>query len=589
MTPEAAAEPLRPAPAWLHLRLARPSLWQVTGITVALVLALPVLVIFAHVFLPAGDVWQHLRETMLGRYVTNSLLLLFGVGIGVLVIGIPVAWLVSVCDFPGRRIFQWALMLPLAMPAYIIAYTYTGMLDFTGPVQTLIRDLTGLGFGQYWFPEIRSLTGAMLMLTLVLYPYVYLLTRAAFLEQSVCVLEVSRTLGSGPYASFFRVALPLARPAVIAGLTLALMEVLADYGTVAYFGIPTFTTGIFRTWYGLADPGAAAQLAAVLLSFVFVLILLERWSRMRARFHHTSSKYSNLPRYQLRGWKAGAAIAACLLPILLGFLIPAVQLSLWAARTTDHWMNADFARLVFNTFHLAAVAAVIAVALALLLAYARRLQGGLVTGIAVRVAGLGYAVPGTVIAIGVMLPFAWFDNTLDAFMRDRFDISTGLLLSGTLVALLFAYVVRFLAVSLQTVEAGLGKIKPSMDDAARSLGMRPLGTLTRVHLPIMRGTLLTALLLVFVDVLKELPATLILRPFNFNTLAVRAFELAGDERLAQSSSAALAIVLVGLLPVILLSLTIERSRPGQQRRSRWRSDSSAGTAPLAIPAGTQGT
>ncbi len=575
-------------------RLARPTLWQVTAATVALVLALPVLVIFGHVFLPTGEVWAHLRETMLGEYVKNSLLLLFGVGIGVLVIGVPVAWLVSVCEFPGRRIFQWALMLPLAMPAYIIAYTYTGMLDFTGPVQMLIRDLTGLGYGQYWFPEIRSLTGAMLMLTLVLYPYVYLLSRAAFLEQSVCVLEVSRTLGSGPFAGFFRVALPLARPAVIAGLTLALMEVMADYGTVAYFGIPTFTTGIFRTWYGLADPGAAAQLAAVLLSFVFILILLERWSRMRARFHHTSSRYSNLPRYRLRGWKAAGAVTLCLLPVLFGFLIPAVQLSIWATQTTEHWLNAGFAQLVFNTFYLAILAAVIAVGLALILAYARRMQGGFITGFAVRVAGLGYAVPGTVIAIGVMLPFAWFDNALDAFMRDQFGLSTGLLLSGTLVALLFAYVVRFLAVSLQTVEAGLGKIKPSMDAAARSLGMRPMATLTRVHLPIMRGTLLTALLLVFVDVLKELPATLILRPFDFNTLAVRAFELAGDERLAESSSAALAIVLVGLLPVILLSLTIARSRPGQKQAKKTVGPGQAPntdpeTEPLAVPAGAQPT
>jgi iron(III) transport system permease protein len=564
----------------------RPGAWPILSVLVALVLALPVLVIFAHVFLPAGDVWLHLRQNLLGEYVRNSLLLLFGVGVGVLVIGIPVAWLVSVCEFPGRRIFQWALMLPLAMPAYIIAYTYTGMLDFTGPVQVLIRDITGLGYGQYWFPEIRSLTGAMLMLTLVLYPYVYLLTRAAFLEQSVCVLEVSRTLGSGPYSGFLRVALPLARPAVIAGLTLALMEVLADYGTVAYFGIATFTTGIFRTWYGLADPGAAAQLAAVLLSFVFILILLERWSRMRARFHHTSSRYSTLPRYRLRGWNAAAAVAACLVPVLLGFLVPAAQLAIWAFRTTEQWLTPEFGQLVINTFYLAALAAVIAVALSLVLAYARRMEGGLITGLAVRVAGMGYAVPGTVIAIGVMLPFAWFDNTLDGFMRMHFGISTGLLLSGTLGALLFAYAVRFLAVSLQTVEAGLGKIKPSMDDAARSLGMRPFATLTRVHLPIMRGTLLTALLLVFVDVLKELPATLILRPFDFNTLAVRAFELAGDERLAESSSAALAIVLVGLLPVILLSLTIERSRPGQKQRSRTQQGRAA-AEPLALPAGAQ--
>ena len=563
------------------------SAWTSVAITVALVLALPVLVIFGHIFVPAGEVWAHLRQTVLGDYVTNTLALLVGVGIGVLLIGVTVAWLVSMCDFPGRRIFQWALMLPLAMPAYIIAYTYTGMLDFSGPVQALIRDLTGLGYGEYWFPEIRSLGGAMVMLMLVLYPYVYLLSRAAFLEQSVCVLEVSRTLGQGPFGGFRRVALPLARPAIIAGLTLALMETLADYGTVAYFGISTFTTGIFRTWYGLGDPAAAAQLSAVLLSFVFVLILLERWSRAQARFHHTSRRYSALPRYQLRGWKAASAFTACLLPVVLGFLLPALQLAIWAAQTTDHWMDPAFGRLVFNTFWLAATASVIAVGLALVLAYAKRMQGGTFTNLAVRVAGMGYAIPGTVIAIGVMIPFAAFDNAVDSFMRETFGLGTGLLLSGTVFALLFAYAVRFLAVSLQTVEAGLGKIQPSMDDAARSLGMRPLQTLTRVHLPIMRGTLLTALLLVFVDVLKELPATLILRPFDFNTLAVRAFELAGDERLAESSGSALAIVLVGLLPVILLSMTIERSRPGRQGRARQRDDQPARNGkPLAMPAGT---
>lgn len=575
----------RPATSnWPRLSL---SLWSVVAITVALVLALPVLVIFGHVFIPAGEVWEHLRQTVLADYVTNSLALLIGVGIGVLLIGVPVAWLVSMCEFPGRGIFQWALMLPLAMPAYIIAYTYTGMLDFSGPVQSLIRDLTGLGYGEYFFPEIRSLGGAMVMLMLVLYPYVYLLSRAAFLEQSVCVLEVSRTLGQGPFGGFRRVALPLARPAIIAGLTLALMEVLADYGTVAYFGISTFTTGVFRTWYGLGDPAAAAQLSAVLLTFVFILIVLERWSRAKARFHHTSRRYSTLPRYRLQGWKAAAAFTACLLPVVLGFLLPAAQLAIWAAQTTDHWMNARFAELVFNTFWLAVAAAVIAVALALVLAYAKRMQGGTFTNLAVRVAGMGYAIPGTVIAIGVMIPFAAFDNALDGFMRDTFGLSTGLLLSGTVFALLFAYAVRFLAVSLQTVEAGLGKIQPSMDDASRSLGMRPLQTLTRVHLPIMRGTLLTALLLVFVDVLKELPATLILRPFDFNTLAVRAFELAGDERLAESSSAALAIVLVGLVPVILLSMTIGRSRPGQGApNQRPKAEAGEPQKPLPMPAGT---
>jgi ABC-type Fe3+ transport system, permease component len=545
--------------------LPRPDPWRSGVVLAALLLALPVLVVFSFVFAPAGEVWLHLKQTVLQEYVTNSLVLLLGVGVGVLAIGIPAAWMVSLCEFPGRRLFEWGLLLPMAMPAYIIAYTYTGMLDFAGPVQTQLRDWFGWGYGDYWFPDIRSLPGAVLMLSLVLYPYVYLLSRAAFLEQSICVLEVSRTLGTGPWAGFARVALPLARPAIITGLSLALMETLADYGTVQYFGLATFTTGIFRTWFGLGDPAAAAQLAAVLMSFVFVLILLERWSRRRARFHHTSTRYSHLPRYQLRGWRRIGAIVGCSIPVAFGFLLPALQLGVWAVDTVDAWLKADFFHLVANSLMLAAITAVLAVALALLMAYGRRLRSSRPVDLAVRVASMGYAVPGTVIAVGVILPFAWLDNTLDAFMRAQFDISTGLILSGTLAALVFAYCVRFLAVSLNTVEAGLGKIKPSMDDAARCLGLPPRRVLREVHMPIMRGSLLTALLLVFVDVLKELPATLILRPFNFNTLAVRTFELASDERLADSASAALAIVLAGIVPVILLSRTIGRSRPGHDQ------------------------
>lgn len=545
--------------------LPRPDPWRAGVVLAALLLALPVLVVFSFVFVPAGEVWLHLKQTVLQEYVTNSLVLLFGVGVGVLAIGIPAAWMVSLCEFPGRRLFEWALLLPMAMPAYIIAYTYTGMLDFAGPVQMQLRDWFGWSYGDYWFPAIRSLPGAVLMLSLVLYPYVYLLSRAAFLEQSICVLEVSRTLGTGPWAGFARVALPLARPAIITGLSLALMETLADYGTVQYFGLATFTTGIFRTWFGLGDPAAAAQLSAVLMSFVFVLILLERWSRRRARFHHTSTRYSHLPRYQLRGWRRIGAIVGCSIPVLFGFLLPAAQLAAWALDTTDAWLKAEFFALVGNSLVLAAITAALAVALALLMAYGRRLRPSKPVGLAVRVASMGYAVPGTVIAVGVILPFAWLDNTIDAWMRAQFDISTGLILSGTLTALVFAYCVRFLAVSLNTVEAGLGKIKPSMDDAARCLGLPPRRVLREVHMPIMRGSLLTALLLVFVDVLKELPATLILRPFNFNTLAVRAFELASDERLADSASAALAIVLAGIVPVILLSRTIGRSRPGHDQ------------------------
>jgi iron(III) transport system permease protein len=532
--------------------------WRGAVLLVALVLALPVLTVFSFVLQPATEVWRHLADTALRDYIVNSLVLMAGVGIGTLLLGVSTAWVTVTCEFPGRRLFEWALLLPMAIPAYIIAYTYTGMLDYAGPLQSALRAV----FGDYGFTGIRSIWGAIAMLSLVLYPYVYLLARAGFLEQSVCVLEVSRTLGATPLRTFLRVALPLARPAVIAGLLLALMETLADYGTVQYFGVSTFTTGIFRTWFGLGDSAAAAQLSALLMSFVLVLIVFERWSRRGARYHHTGSQHRVLPRHPLRGWRLAVGLTVCLVPLALGFLLPAGQLLVWAVRTAPATVNADFLRLTANSLLLAGSAAFVTLALGLFMAYGRRLHGNRAVNGAVRVAGMGYAVPGTVIAVGVMIPFAWLDNSFDAWMRARFDVSTGLLLSGTLAALLFAYMVRFLAVSLQTLEAGLGKIRTSMDDAARSLGLGPVAVLRSVHMPMLRSSLVTAMLLVFVDVLKELPATLVLRPFNFNTLAVRAYELAADERLADAAGASLAIVLAGIIPVILLSRTIAEPRPG---------------------------
>ncbi len=538
----------------------RRGLWSASIVAIALLAGLPVLVIVGFVLVPAGDAWQHLADTVLADYVVNTLLLMLGVAVGTLIGGVGTAWLTSMCRFPGRGLFEWALILPMAMPAYIIAYTYTGMLDFAGPVQSTLRDWTGWRFGDYWFPEIRSLEGAATMLALVLYPYIYLLSRAAFLGQSLCVLDVSRTLGNGPWRTFFAVALPLARPAIVAGLTLALMETLADYGTVQYFGVQTFTTGIFRTWFGLNNAAAAAQLSAMLLGFVLVLIALERTSRSQARYHDTGRRHQSIRRYRLTGTRAAFAVAFCLVPLMFGFLIPSGQLAIWALTIADGAYDAAFWRLVWNSLELASAAAIIALLLALLLGYGKRLHPTRAVTGAVKVAGLGYAVPGTVIAIGVIIPFAWFDNTLDAWMRRTFDVSTGLLLSGTLAALIFAYLTRFLAVALQTVEAGLVRIRPSMDEAGRAMGYRPAEVLRRIHIPMLTGSLLTAVLLVFVDVLKELPATLILRPFNFNTLAVRAYELASDERLADTAPAALTIVLAGLLPVILLSRSITKSR-----------------------------
>ncbi len=538
--------------------------WRAAIVLVALVVAMPILTVFGFLLQPATDVWLHLALTSLPDYVVNSLLLMLGVGVGTLLLGVSTAWVSATCEFPGRRIFEWALLLPMAIPAYIIAYTYTGLLDFAGPMQSALRELFGWGYGDYWFPNVRSLPGAIAMLSLVLYPYIYLLARTAFLEQSVCVLEVSRTLGATPIHTFLRVALPMARPAIIAGLLLALMETLADYGTVQYFGISTFTTGIFRTWFGLGDAVAAAQLSALLMVFVFVLIMLERWSRQAARYHETGQRKRSLPRHRLTGWRMAVGFALCLSPLLFGFILPAGQLLVWAIRTAPNVIDASFLRLTLHSLLLAGSAALVTLIVGLFMAYGRRLHSDRTVRFAVRVAGLGYAIPGTVIAVGVIIPFAWLDNTLDTWMRTNTGWSSGLLLSGTLIALLFAYMVRFLAVALQTVEAGLGKIRPSMDDAARVLGDSPSQVLKRVHMPMLRGSLITAMLLVFVDVLKELPATLVLRPFNFNTLAVRTYELAADERLADAAAASLTIVLVGIIPVILLSRSITHARSGYE-------------------------
>lgn len=545
-----------------ELRRALLSPWTVATLLIAALVALPVLVVVSRIFMPSDGVWGHLVATVLPYYVWNTVQLVVLVGGGTLVIGTGTAWLVTMCRFPGSRTLEWALLLPMAVPAYVMAYTYTDLLQYVGPVQTGLRAAFGWTRHDYWFPNVRSLPGAAAMMALVLYPYVFLLARAAFLEQSVCVLEVSRTLGRGPWRSFFTVALPLARPAIVGGLALVLMEVLADFGTVSYFAVDTFVTGIYRTWFAMGEPMAAAQLAATLMGFVLLLLLLERWSRRRARFHHTTTRYRRLPTHRLRGWRAAAALLACGLPLLLGFVVPASVLLRMALEEGDARFASIFGELATHSLILAGSAAALAVGLALVLAYGQRLHDGPLLRGAVRVASMGYAIPGSVIAVGILIPFARLDNALDSVLRETFGVSSGLLLSGTVAAVLYAYLVRFLAVSFNTIEASLGKIRPTMDHAARVLGSTPGGTLVKVHAPIMRGSLLTAGLVVFVDVMKELPATMIVRPFNFDTLAVRVYQLASDERLTEAATGALAIVAVGILPVILLSLSIGRSRPG---------------------------
>ena len=539
----------------------------VAGLLIALVVAAPILAVVWLAFHPAENIWPHLISTVLPRQIKNTALLMLGNGIGTWFLGVGTAWLVTMCRFPGRRIFVWALLLPMAMPAYVIASVYTEILEYAGPVQHLLREIFGWHSARdYWFPEIRSMGGAWLVMSLVLYTYVYMMARAAFLEQSVNVLEASRTLGCGAWRSFLTVALPLARPALAIGVILVLMETLNDFGTVDFFAINTLTMGVFNVWLNMGNAGGAAQISLVMLVAVAALIGLERRARRGRRYAQGASRARPLPGYRLGGVCRWLAVAACGLPIFLGFVLPA---SILARHAVNHFAAArtgDYLVFVANSLTLSAIAALAAVCIAVVLAYGGRMQanagslpGRLMAG-ATRLASIGYAVPGAVLAIGVLIPLAAFDNGLDAYMRDHFGISTGLLLSGTVFAVIFAYVVRFLAVAHGSIEVALGRISPSMDMAARSLGASPARTLKAVHLPMIRGSLMAAAILVFVDGMKELPATLILRPFGFDTLATHVYQFASAELLPEASLAALTIAAAGVLPVILLSRAITASR-----------------------------
>lgn len=506
---------------------------------------------------------QRLATTVLPRYAGTTALLIVLVGIGTAIIGTGSAWLVTATRFPGRRLLEIALALPLAFPAYVLAYAYTDFLDHPGWVQTTLRDFTGWGPRDYWFPEIRSLGGAALMLILVLYPYVYLLTRAAFLQQSATAYIAARTLGAGPTAAFFRVSLPIARPAIAGGVLLALMETLADFGTVSYFGVQTFATGIYQAWYSFFDRGGAAQLALCLLIVALVIAALERRQRRDQRQHGAGRRFEAMQPVQLKGWRATGAVTFCALPVILGFALPVGLLLSLGWDSFDNLLTDRYLRFLRNSLILAAIAAVITVAAAVVLGFNARLHPTRAAKAAIRVAGLGYAVPGGVIAVGLIVPFAAFDNALDAFMEARFGLNTGLLITGSIWLLIAAYGVRFMAAALSAYDAGLSTINPNVDAVARTLGRNPRRMLSGVHLPILRPSILTGLLIVFVDVMKELPATLIMRPFNFDTLAVQAHRLAADERLGEAAGPSLVIAGVGLLPVVILCLSL-----GQDRTAR---------------------
>lgn len=530
-----------------------PLLSLVPVVALTLVVAAPVLAVFAYLGRWDDELIRHLAATVLREYVANSLLLCVGVALLTGVVGAGCGWLVTMYRFPGRRVFAWALFLPLAMPAYVLAYAYTDFLQVTGPLQTWLREFTGWGVRDYWFPEIRSVGGAVFVLSMALYPYVYALARAAFVEQSQCALEVSRTLGCSGFGAFQRVGLPLARPAVAAGVAFALMETLADFGAVSYFGVRTFTTGIYRAWYALGSPVAAAQLSSLLLLFVLAVLLAERGMRGRARFAAPTTHIFRKTLPRLVGWRAAAASLACLLPILFGFLLPAAVLVSMALGSTDTPSAGRLLELAGNTVLLGGLAALFLTFTALVTLFTVRRDA---TGIGqqlARIASLGYAVPGAVIGVGILLVVGLADRLVAELTATR-----GLVFGGTLIAVLYGYLVRFFAVAYGPLEAGLAKIGSNLEDAARSLGSRPLQVFARVHVPLLRPSLLSALLLVFVDVMKELPATMILRPFNFDTLAIEAFRLATTERLDGAAVPSLFIVAAGLVPVVLLVRMTDR-------------------------------
>lgn len=540
-----------------RLKLQLGSGWTLAALGIALLVLAPSLTVLWSLTAPVSENWAHLRSTVLPGYIFNTLKLMALVAAMTAFIGIGTAWLTVSTQFPGRRIFNWALVLPLATPAYIVAYVYTDLLSFAGPVQGGLRSITGWHVGDYYFPPVRSLPGAAVMLSLVLYPYVYLLARTAFERQSAALFDAARILGAKPWRAFLRIALPCARPAIAGGLALVLMETISDFGVVDYFAVPTLTAGIFRTWFNLGDALSAAQIAAWLFIFAIALVFIEVAGR-RGRVANPMAR-DMAPAPRKLGTAAGiVAVIACALPIVLGFVVPAGVLLRYAIVEGDPMLGRNFLDFARNSILVAAIAAALATALALLLAYGERLHPTRFNRVSIRLATLGYALPGAMIAIGILTLSTGIDRAF-ADAVEGLGFSPGLILTGSVAGLVFAYVARFLTAAYNATHSGLEKIHPTLDAAARSLGAAPRRVLSAIHVPLLRGALASAALIVFIDVMKELPATLLLRPFNFETLATRTYRLASDEKLGEASTAALMIVLLGLIPTILLSLSISRS------------------------------
>lgn len=532
----------------------RPDVWTVGAVLIAAVVLAPMLSVVWIAFHPTENIWPHLASTVLPRYFGTTLYLMAGVGLLTAVTGTVTAWLVAMYRFPGVRWLDYALLFPLAIPAYVGAYALVDFLQYAGPVQGMLRAMMGWESARdYWFPEVRSEEMAILVLASVLYPYVYLLARAAFRESSGCAYEVARALGAGPWGLFLRVGLPLARPAIATGVALALMETVADFGTVTYFGVQTLTTGVFSTWLNGNNAGGAAQIAGVILMLILLLVALERVGRRNARFYRMGRSARPVERAQLQGARAWAATGLCLFPFLMGFGLPVGVMLHHALANPEVWLAPGLIAAMGNTLTVGGVAALLTVGAAVFLVYAVRMAGRGVARVVLPLTTLGYAAPGAVLAVGLLIPLAALDNRLADAVLALTGHDPGLLMTGTAGAIILAYGVRFFGIAQGAVDAAFGRISPNLPMAARSLGRDAGGTLTAVYLPLMRGSVATAMLVVFVDCVKELPATLLLRPFNFNTLSTRVYELASLERLGEASPAALVVIAVGLCAVALLA------------------------------------
>ena len=529
------------------------SSWVLLLLVATLIISIPLLIILGGFFSEGGEIWNHILKNLVPAYVINTFLLMLGVAALTFILGVSTSWVVTMYRFPARRFFEWALILPIALPAYISGFTWAGILDYTSPVYVFLRNNFGIDTGQYLFFDVLSLPGAIIIFSLALYPYVYLITRAYFLKQSKVLFEVTASLGLGPWQSFRRVALPMARPAIVAGISLALMEVLNDYGLVRYFGVDTFTTGIFNAWFAFGNLNAAIKLSVYLMVFVLALILLERYQRGNMRFDMGIGS-GQINAKSLSSRQSVSAIIILSIPFLLGFLLPFIMMLYWATLVFDDVLTTAFWNLLRNSFVLASLAAVTVVVFAVFIAYTVRTYPQRFVIMAARFSTLGYALPGAVVAIGILVAFLWLEGQMAALSGPGIRIA----LLGTWFALIYAYLVRFMAIGYNSIESGNERVSVNLDQASRSLGASKLKTLLSVNLPLIKGSVLAAALLVFIDVLKELPLTLILRPFSFDTLAIKAFEYASDERLAEAAPAAVIIVLTGFIPVYLLNKMMGR-------------------------------